>query len=147
MSEQIKALWKRIFDEGANHGKFEVIDELLATNVVFNNPVLPGGKLTGSEAYKKYIQAHRAAYPDLHITITDQIADGDRVVSRWSVTGTHEGPEIGIPPTGKHVTVTGITIANYRSGKFVELWEISDALGLLQQLGVVPTPEPASTSS
>lgn len=145
MSEQ-KAQWKRVY-EAVNQGKLEVIDELIGANLVFNIPTVPGGKITGAEGYKQYIQSHRAAFPDLHVTIQDQIADGDKVVTRWSVTGTHKGPEIGVPPTGKQVTVTGITIARYQGGKFVEVWEISDALGLLMQLGVVPMPEPASTSA
>ena len=146
MSEQ-KAQWKRVFDEAWNQGKLEVIDELIGANLVFNIPTVPGGKITGAEGYKQYIQSHRAAFPDLHVTIQDQIAEADKVVTRWSVTGTHKGPEIDVPPTGKYVTVTGITIARHQSGKFVELWEVPDALGLLIQLGVVSMPEPAGTAA
>src|ERR1700730_19153799 len=107
MSEQ-KAQWKRVY-EAVNQGKLEVIDELIGANLVFNIPTVPGGKITGAEGYKQYIQSHRDAFPSLHVTIQDQIEDGDKVVRDRRVDGTHKGAEIGVPPTGKDVTVTRIT--------------------------------------
>jgi steroid delta-isomerase-like uncharacterized protein len=138
MSEQNKALTKRAIEEGWNQGKLQVFDELVAANCVFNNPTLPGGKITGPEAYKQVAQMYRTAFPDFRLTINDQIADADKVVTRWTVTGTHKGAMMGIAPTGKRATATGITIDRFQSGKLVEQWHNGDDLGMLQQLGVVP---------
>jgi predicted ester cyclase len=81
------------------------------------------------------------AFPDLNITIEDQIAEGDKVVTRWVGRGTQQGELQGIPPTGKQATTSGIAIDRIVSGKLVETWDQFDALGMMQQLGVVPTPE------
>jgi predicted ester cyclase len=83
----------------------------------------------------------REAFPDLHFTVEDQIAAGDRVVTRWAGTGTHEGEFQGIPPTGRKVRISGIDIDRFASGKVVECWPEVNELGLLQQLGVLPAPE------
>ena len=83
---------------------------------------------------------YRIAFPDVHFTIDDLIAEGERVVIRWTVTGTHKGELQGIAPTGKHVTVTGMVMSRFVKGKVEEDWINFDALGLLQQLGVVPAP-------
>ena len=80
------------------------------------------------------------AFPDVHFTIEDQVAEADKVVTRWTWRGTHQGPFQGIPPTGKHVMVTGVGINRFANGKVVENWTNMDILGLLQQLGVVPAP-------
>jgi predicted ester cyclase len=81
----------------------------------------------------------RAAFPDIHETVEDIIAEGDTVVTRTTWRGTHQGALLGIAPTGKHVSVSGIDISRVASGKFVEHWQSADNLGLLQQLGVVPS--------
>ena len=83
---------------------------------------------------------YRSAFPDMQLTIEDQIAEGDKVVTRWTARGTHQGELMGIPPTGKQATVTGITVGRVANGKFVESWSNFDALGMMQQLGVVPVP-------
>jgi steroid delta-isomerase-like uncharacterized protein len=147
MSEQNKALTKRAIEEGWNQGKLEVFDELVAANCVFNNPMLPGGKITGPEAYKQVAQMYRTAFPDLRLTINDQVAEGDKVVTRWTSTGTHKGALMGIAPTGKRGTSTGITIDRFQSGKLVEQWHNGDDLGMLQQMGVVPVLAPAGPSA
>jgi steroid delta-isomerase-like uncharacterized protein len=87
----------------------------------------------------KTISADMTAYPDLQITIEDMIAEGDKVVVRYTFRGTQEGETQGIPPTGNHVTVTGIFMCRCEGGKIVEEWENWDDLGLLQQLGVIPS--------
>jgi predicted ester cyclase len=80
-----------------------------------------------------------AAFPDLRFTVEDQVAEGDKVVTRWSSEGTHKGELMGIAPTGKHAAgVTGISIDRYLDGKFVEGWANWDTLGLMQKLGVIP---------
>jgi len=94
----------------------------------------------GPAGVKELIAGYRAAFPDIHVTIEDQIADGDLVVSRWSAKGTHQGELMGIPATGKHATVTGITIDRIADGLIVESWNNWDTLGLMQQLGAIPAP-------
>ena len=84
-----------------------------------------------------------AAFPDLHLTIEDQIAEGDnKMVTRYRVSGTHRGDLMGLPPSGKRVTFVGVGVTRTSDGMFVETWEHYDALGLMQQLGVVPLPGP-----
>jgi len=78
------------------------------------------------------------AFPDLHFDIEDVISDGETVVTRWTATGTHKGDVSGVPATGKRFSVTGTIFARVRDGKFVDSWGVWDALGLMQQLGVVP---------
>ena len=87
---------------------------------------------------------YRSAFPDIQFTIEDLIAEGDKIVTRYTARGTHRGDLQGIPPTGRQVTVTGIIISRFANGKFVEGWLDFDALGMLQQLGVIPAPGQAS---
>jgi steroid delta-isomerase-like uncharacterized protein len=138
MSEQNKALARRGLDEVWNQGKLTTIDELTASNATYHDPNVPGGKFTGPEGVKQFVQIYRGAFPDVHITVNDQIAEGDKVVTRWTATGTHKGQLMGIAPTNKPATVTGCDIARYQNGKVVEAWASYDMFGMLQQLGVVP---------
>jgi predicted ester cyclase len=138
MSEQNKALSKRNIDEVWNQRKLAVIDELVAPNSVLHDPTVPGGKVSGSQGYRQFVEIYLAAFPDLHFTIQDQFADGDKVATRWTGSGTQTGALMGIAPTGKRSTVTGITIDRYQNGKAVESWVNYDALGMFQQLGVIP---------
>lgn len=134
-TEDNKALVRRGFEEIWNRGNLAVIDEFIAPNYVDHEPTTT---LQGPEAHKQFVLMYRSAIPDLHITIEDQIAEGDKVVTRWTARGTHQGPLMGIPPTGKQAVVTGID--RFANGKAVEAWNNFDALGMLQQLGVVPAP-------
>ena len=86
----------------------------------------------------------RAAFPDLHFKVEDQIAAGDRVVTRWTASGTHAGEFQGIPADRQAVRITGIDIDRFVDGKVVECWPEVNELGLLQQLGVLPAPEPVA---
>jgi len=137
-TEDNKALDRRGFEEVWNKGNLAVIDELNAANVVTHNP--PSPPMQGTEAFKQFVQMYRSAFPDTQMTIEDQIAEGDKVVTRWTARGTHKGELMGIPPTGKQVTVTGISVSRWANGKTVESWSNFDTLGMLQQLGAVPTP-------
>lgn len=83
---------------------------------------------------------YRAAFPDVQSTIEDTIAEGDKVVTRWTARGTHRGALMGIPPTGKELTVTGMGILRIEGGRIMEAWGIFDQFGMLQQIGVIPTP-------
>jgi steroid delta-isomerase-like uncharacterized protein len=147
MSDQNKTLARRAIEEVWNKGKLEVINELTASNATYHDPSVPGGKFTGPEGVRQFVQIYRTAFPDVHITIDDQVAEGDKVATRWTATGTHRGELMGIAPTNKHATVTGTAIERYQGGKVVEAWNNYDMLGMLQQLGVVPSLAPAGKSA
>jgi steroid delta-isomerase-like uncharacterized protein len=134
-----KAISRRADEELFNRGNLDVADELFTPDFVYHDP--GGGELRGPENVKGYAAMLRAAFPDLHQTIEDQIAEGDKVAYRWTARGTHEGELMGIAPTSKRVTFTGIAVARLADGKIQEIWENYDALGMMQQLGVVPSPE------
>ena len=138
--KEIKALERRWFEE-SNKGKaaaMTVIDELHATDYVFHSGT--GKDIRGLKDYKQYIRRYYSAFPDLHLTIDDMVVEGDKVAIRWTMSGTHKGEIEGIPPTGKKMTIWGISIERVVNGKFVETWETYDTLGFMQQLGLVPTP-------
>jgi steroid delta-isomerase-like uncharacterized protein len=143
MSEQNKALVRRSFDEVWNQGKFALISELVAANATFHDANVPGGKFTGPEGVKQFVQIYRTAFPDVRFTIDDQVAEGDKVATRWTAIGTHKGELMGIAPTNKRATVTGVDVDRFQDGKVVEAWASYDMLGMLQQLGVVPSMTPA----
>jgi steroid delta-isomerase-like uncharacterized protein len=119
----------------------------VASNATYHDANVPGGKFTGPEGVKQFVQIYRTAFPDLKITIEDQVAEGDKVVTRWSATGTHKGDLMSIPATNKPATVTGTDIERYQNGKVVESWASYDMFGMLQQLGVVPSMTPAGTAT
>jgi len=141
-TEENKVLALRLVEEVINQGRMTTIDELLAADAVDHS--LPPGLPPGREGVKLFLGMIRAAFPDIHETIEDTLAEGDRVVTRSTWRGTHQGAFLGIAPTGKQVSVTGIDISRVESGKFVEHWQAADNLGLLQQLGVVPAPRQTS---
>jgi steroid delta-isomerase-like uncharacterized protein len=118
-------------------GDFGVIDELAAPDYVGHDPSQPEDT-RGPEGIKEFVGTYLAGFPDGKITIDEQLAEGDLVASRWTGRGTHKGELMGIPPTGKQVTVSGLTISRVKNGKVVEEWQNWDTLGMLQQLGVVP---------
>ena len=137
MSEQNKQLIRRVFEEVYNQGNLDVVEELASRDFVAHSPT---EDVHGTDGVKQFVTDLRTAFPDLHTTIEDLIAEGDRVVARFTATGTHTGPYKGIPPTGKHGKITGIDIERIVDGKSVECWTNTDDLGMLQQLGVVPMP-------
>jgi steroid delta-isomerase-like uncharacterized protein len=135
-SEQNKAIVRRAFEEPWK-GNLDVVDELIATNYIGHDPANPE-PLRGPEGVKDFVSVYRAAFPDARITVEQQLAEGDLVATRWSGRGTHEGELMGISPTGKQATVTGLTISRLEGGKIVEEFQNWDTFGLMQQLGVVP---------
>jgi steroid delta-isomerase-like uncharacterized protein len=136
-AESNKALSRRLLEEAFNAGNIDVVDELVTTDVVNHDAALPEAMI-GPDAAKASIRGYRTAFPDLRITIEEQIADDQAVATRWSAKGTHEGELMGMAPTGKQATVTGITIDRIVDGRIAETWTNWDTLGMLQQLGVVP---------
>ncbi len=140
-TEDNKAIVRRGLETVWHQKKVTSAEDHLAPDFVNHDPAMT---LQGLEQYKPFVTGYLSAFPDLHFTIEDQIAEGDKVVTRWTARGTHQGPFMGMPPTGKQGTVTGITIDRFANGKIVESWYNFDALGLLQQLGVIPAPGQAS---
>jgi steroid delta-isomerase-like uncharacterized protein len=135
--EESKAIVRFWMEECYNQGNLAVADELVAPDYV--NHSAPLGQAPGLEGEKQYAAMIRSAYPDFCMTIEDQIAEGDKVVTRYTGRGTHQGEFMGIPPTGKQITVTGIHIHRIAEGRVMEGWSEFDQLGGLQQLGVVPS--------
>jgi steroid delta-isomerase-like uncharacterized protein len=137
-TEGNKALVRREVDEVWNQGNLAAADELFAADVIVHGG-LPG-QPPGVEAIKQGVELNRAAFPDFHVTIDDLIAEGDKVVLRATTRGTHKGELLGMPPTGKQATMTGMTTVRIADGKIAEVWTCSDLFGLMQQLGAIPTP-------
>ncbi len=141
-AEENKTVIRRLTNEALNQGNMDVLDHVLADTFTYHDPANP--EVTSRDDYKQFVTALRTAFPDIHFTIEDEVADGDQLAIRWTVRGTHRGdlvtPQGPIPPTGKQVQVSGITLIRFTEGKVVEEWQNADNLGFLQQLGVIPTP-------
>jgi steroid delta-isomerase-like uncharacterized protein len=137
MSEQNKMIARRIFEEIENRGNLTAIDQIFASDFVNH---LPFGEMHGVEGAKQFATMLRTAFPDLHTTVEAQIAEGDRVATRWSTRGTHRGEFQGVLATGRQMNITGITICRIVDGKIVEQWGNPDLFSMMQQLGVIPTP-------
>ena len=132
-TEANKALVRRYYTEVLNQRNIAVLDELCSPTFVSH---ASAGAKIGLAQYRQAIMASHTAFPDLVVTVEDQIAEGDKVVTCWTAQGTHQGPFAGVPPTGKRVTVTAIHIHRVDNGKIVEHWEEINLLGLMQQLGL-----------
>jgi len=136
MSDANKNVVRRLFEEVWNKGNLPVADELFADNYSHHDSSTPEfGR--GPESEKKRATLYRTAFPDVRLTVEDIIAEGETVTARWSCKGTHKGDLRGLAPTGKQFTISGISVARVTNGKMVEGWVNWDALGLMQQLGVV----------
>jgi steroid delta-isomerase-like uncharacterized protein len=133
-TEDNKALARRAFEETINQRNWAVFDELHVPDFVCH---YASRTIQGREPFKQFLSMLITAFPDVHVTIEDMIVEGDKVVTRYTYRGTHKGDFMGIPPTGKQVAVTGISITRVANGKALEEWINSD---LMQQLGVVPAP-------
>ncbi len=134
-----KAMFSR-FQDATNTGDAEVIsktiDEVVEENVLFHAPVPMD--TTGAKALKQVWAVLLRAFPDLHVTVEDLIAEGDKVVCRNTVTGTHLGEYRGLPPTGKSVTYNEIFIVRFAGGRIAEIWGVVDVFSQMQQLGAIP---------
>jgi steroid delta-isomerase-like uncharacterized protein len=139
-TEANKSIVRRLFDEAFGQGNLAVLDEIIAPDQVNGGPGALPGMPSGPEGSKMLISTYRNAFPDLHFTIDEQVAEGNTVVTRWTAHGTHNGEFAGIPPTGKTATVVGIGLDRVEDGKIVESWGLFDQFGMLQQLGVIPAP-------
>ena len=141
MSEENKTKVRRLLEEGFGQGKVDVVDEVLRSDFVCYDPNSEAGEIRGADTIKGEIEYFRTAAPDLTYTVEDQVAEGDKVVSRYRVSGTHQGEFFGVPGTGNRVEFTGIQIDRFdESGKMVEEWPEYDLLGAMRQIGAVPEP-------
>ncbi len=141
--EENKATVRRVFEEVWNKGQVALIDELCAPDFIFHNPSAPD--VHTREDVKRMIAQGLSAFPGIHITIEDMIAEGEQVVARLTYRATNTGEFVTLgmrfPPTGKQMMGPEIFIARFASGKVVEAWDQGDDLGAFQQLGLIPAPQ------
>ena len=135
-SEQNKAIVRRLIEEPWK-GDLKVVDELVDRKYVGYDPSIPE-PLLGPDGFKENISTYRAAYSDARITVDDQIAEGDKVATRWTGRGKHDGDLMGVGPTGKQVKVSGLTLSRLANGKVIEEYTNWDTFGMMEQLGVIP---------
>ncbi|GAG66025.1 unnamed protein product [marine sediment metagenome] len=135
--EENKSLPRRSYEEIYNQGNLDVADDIYDENFVIH---MSPSDLKGTKSIKEYALMLRNAFPDLKFKIEDQIAEGDKVATRWVVIGTHKGEYMGVAATGKFVSNTGISLHRIIDGKMVESWVSSDNLGVMQKLGAVSLP-------
>ena len=138
-TEQNKAIVQRWVEGGWNQGNLALVDELFTADYMIHDPQSPNFP-GGHAAFKQFVTNLRSGFPDIHVTIEDMLAEDDKVVWRWRITGTHNADLMGIPPTGRPVNMTGIVFSRFAFGKWAEDYVNWDTLGMLQQIGVVPAP-------
>jgi steroid delta-isomerase-like uncharacterized protein len=129
---------RQLFDQAFNHGNLNIVDELVSADLTahMSSWGLPASRL----GLKQMIANLRAAFPDLHCTIEDEIGEGDKIAAHWTIRGTHRGSLFGNLPTGRPVEVQGFIFARISAGRIVENWIMIDQMYMLQQLGIVPPP-------
>lgn len=137
-TEESKALRLRVLREIEVAGNPASVDELCTPDITIYGM---GQPLQGREAQKGFTAMMHAAFPDLEGTIEDMVAEGDLIASRWTFHGTHRGELMGIPPTGKRITMSGMDVTRIENGRIAEMRVSMDQLGMLQQLGVIPAPD------
>ena len=138
MSEENKANVRRFLEEGFGQGKTELVDEVLHSDFVCWDPNSETGEIRGADTIKDEIEYFRNAVPDLTYTVVDQVAEGDKVTTRYTLGGTHQGEFFGVPATGKRIEITGINIDRFdEGGKLVEEWPEYDMLGAMKQMGAI----------
>ena len=135
-SEQNKAIVRRLLEEPWK-GDLGVVDELIDHNYVGHDPSIPE-PLRGPDGFKENVSTYREAYSDAQITVDEQIAEGDKVATRWTARGKHDGDLMGVAPTGKQVKVSGLTLSRLANGKVIEDYTNWDTFGMMRQLGIVP---------
>ena len=133
-----KAQFRRTYEELLNEGNLAVAEELVAPDFV--NHEAPPGRNRGPESMRGLASMLRAAFPDLHFTIEELVAEGDTVAGRLTMSGTHQGPLMGMPPTGRTMQQAHMHFVRFRDGKAIEHWGVRDDLAMMQQLGVITPP-------
>jgi len=136
--EENKSIVRRFFEVGPSRGDLDAANELLAPDFFLHVP-LPCSP--GVRGIDEVVSACRAAFQDLQVTVEDMVTEGDMVAARFTARGVHNGAFMGLPPTGKPITMTGMEIFRLEKGKIAELWGEANLLGLMQQLGILPPME------
>ena len=139
-TEKKKDVVRRFVEEVMNGGDLEAADELVAPGHVNRGPTAPAVP-PGPEGVKELIGMYRAAFPDIRFETGEMVCEGDTVAYRWTFTGTHQGEMMGVEPTGRRVEVAGVEMNRVENGRISASWTVSKALGLMQQLGLTPSPE------
>jgi steroid delta-isomerase-like uncharacterized protein len=137
--EENKTQYRRTFEEVFNQGDLAIVDDLVAPDFL-NHEVPPGMNNRGPDSTRQIVRMLRTAFPDLHVTIEDLVAEGDTVAGRVTMSGTHLGPFQGIPPTGRSFQQDHMLFVRFRDGKAIEHRAVRDDLGMMRQLGVIPAP-------
>jgi steroid delta-isomerase-like uncharacterized protein len=140
--EENKAQYRRTLEEVFNQGNFALVDDLVAPDFL-NHEVPPGMNNRGPESTRQVATMLRTAFPDLHFTIVELVAEGDTVAGRVTMSGTHLGPFQGIPPTGRSFQQAHMHFVRFRGGKAIEHQAVRDDLGMMRQLGVIAAPADA----
>lgn len=133
--EQNKAIARREVEEIESQGNLALADELFASDFRLHFPGFPA---LDREGFKQVMSAFRTGFPNLTVTVEEQVAEGDKVVNRLRISGTQTGEFQGIPPTGRPVQFTAVSMMRLENGKLAEIWGQPDIMGLMQQLGVIP---------
>ena len=140
MSEENKEKARRLIEEAFGQGNLQIVEEVLDPDFVCYDPNSEAGEVRGANNIKQEIEYFRQAVPDLTYTVEDQLAEGDKVVTRYTASGTHQGEFFGVAPTGKRIEMSGIQIDRFdeENGKMVEEWPEYDLLGAMKQMGAIP---------
>jgi steroid delta-isomerase-like uncharacterized protein len=137
MSMENKAIVRRLYEEVWNKRRVELVDELMSPSHAMHNNHVPDSCI-GPEAYKREVARFMTGFPDLRFNVEDVVSENDKVAVSWTISGTHTGEFRGISPTGKKVSIEGITINHIADGKIMDSYVNWDALSVLQQFGVAP---------
>ena len=140
MAADVKAIVHRWFEEVWNQGRMETIDEMFPPRGVAHGLGESEAPVRGPDAFKPFVRNIRESIPDLHISVEDIITEGDKTAFRVVLEGTHRGDGLGVAAPGRRVRVKGIVMLRLEDGQIVEGWNSWDRLGLLQQIGALPTP-------
>jgi steroid delta-isomerase-like uncharacterized protein len=146
MSMENKAIVRRLYEEVWNKRRVELVDELMSPSHAMHDNHLPDSGV-GPEAYKRNVARFVTSFPDLRFNVEDMLAENDKVAVGWTISGTHKGEFRGISPTGKKVSIEGITIHHIADGKIMDSYANADYLGLMQQLGVAPAFGPPKSAA
>jgi steroid delta-isomerase-like uncharacterized protein len=146
MALESKAIARHLYEEVLNKRRVELVDELMSPSHAMHSNHIPDSCI-GPEAYKREVARFVTGFPDLRFTVEDMVAESDKVAVLWTISGTHKGEFRGISPTGRKVSVEGITINHIEDGKIMDSYISVDYLGLMQQLGVAPAFGPSKGAS
>ncbi len=135
MSKEVNQAALGKFAEAVQTGNFEAFKEVVSPENIDHDPA--AGQVQGPEGYRMFFSGMRTAFPDMSVALETVVADEDSIAFAYTLTGTHKGPLMGFPATGKKIKIRGMQISKFKDGKMVERWGSSDELGMLQQLGLL----------